>query len=109
MQRDIFLFGGGTIEIEFGFIPTVTQSTRRVSAPLASGFCFRHGPVWILRGSALQPEDPSSKQGKRPADTDDKGRKGKGEAVESALRSAYHNAVSEPVPDEMLDLLNKLG
>jgi hypothetical protein len=44
-----------------------------------------------------------------PADTDDKGKKGKGEAVESALRSAYHSAVSEPVPEEMLDLLNKLG
>jgi hypothetical protein len=27
----------------------------------------------------------------------------------TALRSVYHNAVSEPVPDEMLDLLRKLG
>lgn len=27
----------------------------------------------------------------------------------AALRTVYHDAVSEPVPDEMLDLLNKLG
>jgi hypothetical protein len=26
-----------------------------------------------------------------------------------ALRAVYHDAVSERVPDEMLDLLNKLG
>jgi hypothetical protein len=27
----------------------------------------------------------------------------------TALRTVYHDAVSEPVPDEMLDLLRKLG
>ncbi|WP_375397669.1 NepR family anti-sigma factor [uncultured Sphingomonas sp.] len=27
----------------------------------------------------------------------------------NALRSVYQVTVSEPVPDEMLDLLNKLG
>lgn len=44
-----------------------------------------------------------------PDDADDKDKKGKDEAVGSALRSVYHSAVSEPVPDEMLDLLRKLG
>lgn len=29
--------------------------------------------------------------------------------VGDALRAVYQNAVSESVPDEMLDLLNKLG
>jgi hypothetical protein len=27
----------------------------------------------------------------------------------AALRSVYHAAASEPVPDQMLDLLRKLG
>lgn len=27
----------------------------------------------------------------------------------AALRSVYHAAAAEPVPDTMLDLLNKLG
>ena len=29
--------------------------------------------------------------------------------VGDALRAVYQNAVSENIPDEMLDLLNKLG
>ncbi len=32
-----------------------------------------------------------------------------GRSVGEALRDIYHGAVAEPVPDEMLDLLNKLG
>ncbi|URW76897.1 hypothetical protein M9980_06810 [Sphingomonas donggukensis] len=35
---------------------------------------------------------------------------GRGEKnVGDALRAVYHDAVSETIPDEMLDLLNKLG
>lgn len=39
------------------------------------------------------------------------GRKGErsGRNVGDALRAVYHDAVSENVPDEMLDLLKKLG
>lgn len=55
----------------------------------------------------LQPDKPSSKR-EKPAGAGENGTKGKDEAVGSALRSVYHNAVSEPVPDEMLDLLRKL-
>jgi hypothetical protein len=55
----------------------------------------------------LQPDRPSSKRGK-PADADDKGKRVKDEAMGTALRTVYHTAVSEPVPDEMLDLLRKL-
>jgi hypothetical protein len=39
----------------------------------------------------------------------DKSKKVKDEAMGTALRTVYHDAVSEPVPDEMLDLLRKLG
>jgi hypothetical protein len=41
----------------------------------------------------------SGKSGERPAGAD----------VGEALRAVYHEAVAEDVPDEMLDLLNKLG
>lgn len=33
----------------------------------------------------------------------------RGPDVGEALRAVYRNAVAEQVPDEMLDLLNKLG
>lgn len=55
----------------------------------------------------LQPDRQSSKRGK-PADADSKGKKVKDEAMGTALRTVYHAAVGEPVPDEMLDLLRKL-
>ena len=61
-----------------------------------------------MRGIALQPGRPSSKQGKK-SDDKDEGKKGKDEAMGAALRSVYHAAASEPVPDQMLDLLRKLG
>lgn len=51
---------------------------------------------------------PPSK-GKKPADKDHEGKKERDEAMGAALRSVYHAAASEPVPDQMLDLLNKLG
>lgn len=59
-----------------------------------------------LRGIALEPVRPS--KGKKPDDKDDNGKKGKDEAMGAALRSVYHAAASEPVPDQMLDLLRKL-
>lgn len=39
---------------------------------------------------------------RRDSDTQDK-------AVGDALRRVYHQAIDESIPDEMLDLLNKLG
>jgi hypothetical protein len=60
-----------------------------------------------LWGLAL-PERRSSKGGK-PGTDRTKGKKVKDEAMGTALRTVYHDAVSEPVPDEMLDLLRKLG
>ncbi|HEX7850914.1 MAG TPA: NepR family anti-sigma factor [Sphingomonas sp.] len=62
-----------------------------------------------MRGNALQPGRPSSKRDKKSDDKDEKGKKGRDEAMGAALRSVYHAAASEPVPDQMLDLLNKLG
>jgi hypothetical protein len=56
----------------------------------------------------LPQERPSSKR-EKPADADAKGARVRDEAMGTALRTVYHNAVSEPVPDEMLDLLRKLG
>ncbi len=57
----------------------------------------------------MQPGRPSSKRDKKPDDKNDKDKKGKDEAMGAALRSVYHAAASEPVPDQMLDLLRKLG
>ncbi|MEO5494396.1 MAG: NepR family anti-sigma factor [Sphingomonas sp.] len=54
------------------------------------------------------PERRSSKGGK-PGTDGNKSKKVKDEAMGTALRTVYHDAVSEPVPDEMLDLLRKLG
>jgi hypothetical protein len=54
------------------------------------------------------PDRRSSKGGK-PGNDRDKGKKMRDEAMGTALRTVYHDAVSEPVPDEMLDLLRKLG
>lgn len=54
------------------------------------------------------PDRRSSKGGK-PGNDGDKSKKAKDEAMGTALRTVYHDAVSEPVPDEMLDLLRKLG
>jgi hypothetical protein len=62
----------------------------------------------LVRGIELQSGRSSSK-GSKPATKDDKGKKGKDEAMGAALRSVYHEAASEPVPDQMLDLLRKLG
>ena len=61
-----------------------------------------------LRGSELASDRPPSK-GAKPADKDQNGKKERDEAMGAALRSVYHAAASEPVPDQMLDLLNKLG
>ncbi len=54
------------------------------------------------------PDRRSSKDGKTGTGGN-KSKKVKDEAMGTALRTVYHDAVSEPVPDEMLDLLRKLG
>jgi hypothetical protein len=106
LQREFFLFGSGTIEIVFGFIGMVAQSKRVATGP-SRGPGIDPGPAgFVSRGIALQPGQSSSKRGK-PA-KDEKGKKGGDEAMGSALRSVYDNTVSEPVPDQMLDLLRKL-
>ena len=61
----------------------------------------------VLRGITL-PDRQSSKGG-APGSDGNKRKKVKNEAMGTALRTVYHDAVSEPVPDEMLDLLRKLG
>jgi len=63
--------------------------------------------VVVIRGLALP--DRRSSKGAKPEKDDDKSKKVKDEAMGTALRTVYHDAVSEPVPDEMLDLLRKLG
>lgn len=65
-------------------------------------------PWRMSKGIVLQSDKPSPKRSKSGGSGDDGGKR-KDEAVGSALRSVYDNAVSEPVPDEMLDLLRKLG
>ncbi|MES2338097.1 MAG: NepR family anti-sigma factor [Pseudomonadota bacterium] len=46
---------------------------------------------------------------KVPRRSDGKKSEGEGRNVGDALRAVYHDAVSESVPDEMLELLKKLG
>jgi len=53
--------------------------------------------------------DRRSSKGEKPGNDGTKSKKVKDEAMGTALRTVYHDAVSEPVPDEMLDLLRKLG
>jgi hypothetical protein len=67
---------------------------------------FRRAGV-IQWGFALP--DRRSSKGATPGNDGDKKKKVKDEAMGTALRTVYHDAVSEPVPDEMLDLLRKLG
>lgn len=106
LQRDFFLFGSGTIESVFGFIGMVAQS-KRIATALSHGSGFDPGDAGNgSRGIALQPGRSSSKRGKPVKD--EKGKKGGDEAMGSALRSVYDTTVSEPVPDQMLDLLRKL-
>jgi hypothetical protein len=108
MQRDIFICATGTIEIVFGFIGMAAQSKRLVPAPIARAFFNPGNAGGESRGFVLQSGRPSSKRGK-PAAKDDRDKKGRDEATGAALRSVYDNTVNEPVPDQMLDILRKLG
>jgi hypothetical protein len=108
MQRDIFLCATGTIEIVFGFIGMAAQSKRLSPVPSRGSF-LNHGIADDeSRGFELQSGRPSPKRGK-PAAKDDRDKKGKDEATGAALRSVYDKTVNEPVPDQMLDILRKLG
>jgi hypothetical protein len=52
----------------------------------------------------------ASRQGDQKAPRrDDNKQGGETRDVGDALRAVYHDAVSESVPDEMLELLKKLG
>src|SRR3569623_950845 len=75
--------------------------------PPCGPFSVPAWPVLVLRGITL-PDRRSSKRG-GPGNGDNGGKKVKDEAMGTARRAVYHNAGSEPVPDEMLDLLRKLG
>ena len=103
-----FLFASGTIEIVFGFIAMAAQSKRLVPAPSRGPFFHPGGAGGESRGFELQSGRPSSKR-EKPAAKDDRDKKGRDEATGAALRSVYDDTVNEPVPDQMLDLLNKLG
>jgi len=65
-------------------------------------------PPAALRGTTLPSDRESSNEPKRKAAESTK-QDGKGKDMGAALRSVYQKAVSEAIPDEMLDLLNKLG
>lgn len=56
-------------------------------------------------------DEVASKTGddKVPRRSDGKTASGEQRNVGDALRAVYHDAVSESVPDEMLELLKKLG
>ncbi len=108
MQRDIFLSATGTIEIVFGFIGMAAQSKRLVPARSHGPFVSPGHTGDQSRGFELESGRPSSKLGK-PAARDDRDKKGRDEATGAALRSVYDDTVNEPVPDQMLDILRKLG
>ncbi len=108
MQRDNFLCATGTIEIVFGFIAMVAQSKRLAPAPARGPFFNPADTGDESRGFELQSGRPSSKRGK-PAAKDDRDKKGRDAATGAALRSVYDDTVNEPIPDQMLDILRKLG
>ncbi|MGK6321223.1 NepR family anti-sigma factor [Sphingomonas sp. DT-204] len=55
-----------------------------------------------MRSEKTDSDPKMRKKGERKQKRDDR-------SVGEALRAVYQDAVSENIPDEMLDLLNKLG
>ena len=65
-------------------------------------------PAPIAEQDAAHPEGKTTIT--KPTRSDGKnGQRPTGADVGDALRAVYREAVAEAVPDEMLDLLNKLG
>jgi len=104
----LFSIAFGTIDGVFGFIERKTPSYASIDAPDPGAWSLVPAkPVFGARGIALQPGRSSPKRSDNPA-KDEKGKKDGDKAIGTALRSAYQKTVSEPVPDQMLDLLRKL-
>ena len=72
------------------------------------GYILAGGFPATFRGTTLRSDRDSSKKPKsataHPTKTDSKNKE-----MGSALRSVYQKTVEEEIPDEMLDLLGKLG
>ncbi len=96
----------GTNERHFGFIADCTGLPLFDSGPVRIAFdCLEIAPGHP--GGLLElPSDKDRKTSSRksPAKVQSKDRD-----MGAALRSAYQRTVDESVPDEMLDLLNKLA
>jgi hypothetical protein len=100
----------GTNETIFGFIisswAVCALSIERAARPFVLDSC-RPKPA-ALRGTTLPSDRESSREPKRK--TAQKTRQGgRSKDMGAALRSVYEKTVSEAIPNEMLDLLGKLG
>ena len=104
----------GTIEAVFGFIavPIGIVAYPEGKGPhlkVAGRFLRRFAYPSRRRGA--QGDEVVSKTGdeKAPRRKSDEPKEGGERDVGEALRAVYHDAASEAVPDEMLELLKKLG
>ncbi len=66
-------------------------------------------PLPVCRTARGEEVVSNTGDSKVPRRSDGKKSEGEGRNVGDALRAVYHDAVSESVPDEMLELLKKLG
>jgi len=107
----IFATLAGTNETIFGFM-----ISSRVVCALEKGGATRSLVVdyhagagsAAMRGMTLPSDRESSMEPKRKAAAK-AGQGGGDKEMGAALRSVYEKTVKEPIPDEMLDLLGKLG
>lgn len=102
----------GTNDALFGFIAV---PIRIIACPERVARTPSCGPVFYVSrirsaGRDVQGDEVVSKTADDKTPRRDEKKNGGGERdVGEALRAVYHDAVSESVPDVMLDLLKKLG
>jgi hypothetical protein len=100
----------GTNEIIFGFIIPSWVVCVRAMGGVSCPFLVRISPAApaTFRGTTL-PSDRKSSTEPKSGTTDPNKKDGGDKDMGHALRSVYEKTVNEAIPDEMLDLLGKLG
>ena len=94
----------GTIEPQFGFTGTSYDTAGRFRGVVCVALSARFLGSWGKVSDLANDKDSRTAPKRAPAKVQSKDRD-----MGSALRSAYQKTIEEQVPDEMLDLLNKLA